>query len=178
MSSHHKRKRSHSRDSTRHSSKSKRLSSSSEHSHQDTNSEQMLRTILDTVSGLKSDMLLCNNRMSELENAFVNANIAHSYSESQSTLDRDEDTLSLLAGNDASSISEDLTSQSPEQAVKPPDQAIKPPEQATKPQIFSSQTPSTALEPSNDIDGDGDISVTKRQQLASDLCKASGSDGQ
>ncbi len=123
--------------------------------------------------------------MSELENAFVNANIAHSYSESQSTLDRDEDALLLLAGNDASSISEDLTSQSPEQAVKPPDQAIKPPEQATKPpeqatkpQIFSSQTPSTALEPSNDIDGDGDISVTKRQQLALDLCKASGSDGQ
>ncbi len=146
MSSHHKRKKkSHSRDSTRHSSKSKRPSSSSEHSYQDTNSEQMLRTILDTVSGLKCDMLLCNNRMSELENAFVNANIAHSYSESQLTLDRDEDTLSILAGNDASSISEDLTSQSPEQVVKPPDQAIKPPEQATKPQILSSQTPSTAL---------------------------------
>ena len=141
----------------------------------------MLRTILHTVSELKSDMLLCNNRMSELENTFANANMPHLDSDMQSTLERDEDTLSITAGNDASSVYDDLTSQSPTPAVKPPEQATKPPEQAIKPPNVSIPVSSgipVPHEPCHDMDNDGAIAPSKQQYQASELGEVSGSERQ
>ena len=63
-SSRHRRQRSHSRDSLHYSSKTKRKSSSLDH-------DEMLRTILDSLTELKSDVLSCNPRISDLESNFA-----------------------------------------------------------------------------------------------------------
>ncbi|CAB4016146.1 Hypothetical predicted protein [Paramuricea clavata] len=155
MSSHHKRKRSHSRDSTHRSSKSKKSSSSTEQSDHAKIDEEMLlqlRAISSTVSDLKSNMEVCNRRISQLEDVFTSENMTHSHSEKQPEPCRDGDTLSILAGNDNPENFEDLAIEPPEQAIEPSEQAIKPPNSAVQ------------LNTSDDICGDR-IDPSKQQSV-------------
>ena len=91
-----------------------------------------LRAISSTVSDLKSNMEVCNKRISQLEDVFISENMTHSHSEKQPEPSRDDDTLSILAGNDNPENFEDLAIEPPEQAIEPSEQAIKPPNSAVQ----------------------------------------------
>ncbi|CAB4029147.1 Hypothetical predicted protein [Paramuricea clavata] len=111
-----------------------------------------LRAISSTVSDLKSNMEVCNRRISQLEDVFTSENMTHSHSEKQPEPCRDGDTFSILAGNDNPENFEDLAIEPPEQAIEPSVQAIKPPNSAVQ------------LNTSDDICGDR-IDSSKQQSV-------------
>ena len=81
----------------------------------------MLRTILDSLTELKSDLLSCNSRISDLESNFARECVTNCQQD-MTDVERDEDTLSVLAENEHEPL--DLIAQN-EMAIKQPNLATK-----------------------------------------------------
>ena len=128
MSSHHRRKRSHSRESSHHSSKTKKRNKFSSHDNQ-----EMLDNILATLNELKGDISSCHTRISEMEPRCEHNEDTDSQRETTRSVEQEDDSLSLLAGNVEGDplVSDTLQDQDP--AIKPTNTAIKPPVSAIQP---------------------------------------------
>ena len=97
----------------------------------------MLQSILNAVTSLQADMSICNTRICELENTICPESV-NPQAETQISVEKDEDTLSILAGNESSLdfVPHDNSAHTPpEPAIRPPEQAIQPPEMTNKSNI-------------------------------------------
>ena len=135
MSSRHRHKRSHSRDSRKEASPSKRRKSSEK--------QDKLDAILASLTDLKSDIISsCNVRICEIEakNGVIEAVFRNHPSPAEHAVEENtDDQLSFVAGNEFNDdINEDAQAldtgtEPPHTVNKPPDTAIKPPNKAIKP---------------------------------------------
>ena len=127
MSSRHRHKRSHSRDSRKEASPSKRRKSSEK--------QDKLDAILASLSDLKSDISSCNARICEIEakNAVFEAVFRTHPSPAEHAVEENtDDQLSFVAGNEFNDdINEDV--QALDTSTEPPHTVNKPPNKAIKP---------------------------------------------
>ena len=147
MSSRHRHKRSHSRDSRKEAS-SKRKKSPEQ--------QDKLDAILASLTDLKSDITSCNSRISEIEakNAILEAAFCGPANQPADHEENTDDQLSFVAGNEFNEDNEDVHAfdagtELSDTVTKPPDTAIKPPNTAIKPPNTTIMPPSTAVMSTN-----------------------------
>ncbi|CAB4044571.1 Hypothetical predicted protein [Paramuricea clavata] len=101
--------------------------------------KETLSTILSTLKDLKSDISSCTTTIANLENNYTSNGDSGSLQEDQDleTLERESDTISVLAGNDFDRSNwdqqDDLALQPPVSAIQPSNPTIQPPNPATQP---------------------------------------------
>ena len=131
MSSRHRHKRSHSRDSRKEASSKRRKSPEQ---------QDKLDAILASLTDLKSDITSCNSRISEIEakNAVLEAAFCGPANQPADHEENTDDQLSFVAGNEFNKDNEDAHAfdagtELSDTVTKPPDTAIMPPSTAIMP---------------------------------------------
>ena len=99
----------------------------------------MFNNILATLNELKGDISSCHTRISEMEPRREHNEDTDSQRETTRSVEQEDDSLSLLAGNVEGDplVSDTLQDQDP--AIKPTNTAIKPPVSAIQPDVSAIQ---------------------------------------